>query len=320
MKLVLQFLLLAGLLWMPLSWADEKAMDFLKRMNHAAGNLNYDGIFVHIDGHTVDTLRVIHKAENNTVLERLYALNGNPREVIRDAENVWCFMPERKMGHAGIRSDKKTGFPGFMVNNLKDLAKNYILSPGDEERIANRQAASLKILPRDAYRYGYQLWGDIETGLLLKSALIDASSNVIEQYMFAFIDIGGEISDTELQPMTRMDKLEWSNDKSPPSNTPISESSWQFDSLPAGYHLVNVMRRSMPMSNNQIEHMVLSDGLAGVSVFIQQVETPSTDVSLDSMGAVHAYTRIVDGRLVTAIGEVPAAAVKMIGNSLAKKH
>ena len=66
--------------------------------------------------------------------------------------------------------------------------------------------------------------------------------------------------------------------------------------------------------------MVLSDGLAGVSVFIQQVETPSTDVSLDSMGAVHAYTRIVDGRLVTAIGEVPAAAVKMIGNSLAKKH
>ena len=122
MKSGFQFFLLVGLLWGSLSWADSKNMDFLKRMNHAAGNLNYDGVFLHINGNSVDTLRVIHKADNNTILERLYALNGNPREVIRDAEKVLCFMPERKMGHAGLRSGKKTGFPGFMVNNLEALS------------------------------------------------------------------------------------------------------------------------------------------------------------------------------------------------------
>ncbi|MGB5307567.1 MAG: MucB/RseB C-terminal domain-containing protein [Arenicellales bacterium] len=320
MKPGLQFFLLVGLLWGSLSWADSKNVDFLKRMNHAAGNLNYDGVFLHINGHSVDTLRVIHKADNNTILERLYALNGNPREVIRDAEKVLCFMPERKMGHAGLRSGKNTGFPGFMVNNLEALSNNYILTTGKVERIADRQATRLKILPRDDFRYGYELWGDSETGLLLKSVLIDVSSNVIEQYMFAFINIGGEISDSELQPMTSMDELEWHNDENPPSITPVSESAWQFASLPDGYQLVNVMQRFMPMSNSQIEHMVLSDGLAGVSVFIQQVDNPSSEVSLQSMGAVNAYTRVFDDRLVTVIGEVPAAAVKMIGDALEKRH
>ena len=138
--------------------------------------------------------------------------------------------------------------------------------------------------------------------------------------MFAFINFGGEISDSELQPMTSMDELEWHNDENPPSITPVSESAWKFGSLPDGYKLVNVMQRFMPMSNTQIEHMVLSDGLAGVSVFIQQADNPSSEVSLQSMGAVNAYTRVADDRLVTVIGEVPAAAVKMIGDALVKRH
>ena len=194
------------------------------------------------------------------------------------------------------------------------------MTTGKIERIADRQATRLKILPRDDFRYGYELWGDSETGLLLKSALIDVASNVIEQYMFAFINIGGHIDDSQLQPMTSMDELEWDNDKNPPSITPVSESMWQFSSLPDGYQLVNVMQRSMPMSNSQIEHMVLSDGLSGVSVFIQQADKTSPESSLQSMGAVNAYTRAYDNRLVTVIGEVPAAAVKMIGDALVRRN
>ena len=320
MKLAGRFLLFLSLFWTTYVQAGGQGMDFLKRMNQAASQLNYDGVFLHIDDQHVDTLRVIHKAENNTIMERLYALNGNPREVIRDAERVWCYMPERKMGHAGMRSDKQTGFPGFMVKNLESLADNYILSSGKIDRIADRHATRLKILPRDSFRYGYELWADQETGLLLKSVLIDEASNVVEQYMFAFIRIGGEIPDSDLLPMTSKDELEWHNDKKPPRNTPLSESAWQFTALPDGYHLVNIMQRSMPMDDSKLEHMVLSDGLAGVSVFIQKIENPSSDESLEKMGAVNAYTRILGDRLVTVIGEVPAAAVKMIGDALARKH
>ncbi len=320
MKLVGRFILLGGFLWITHGWAGDDSIALLKRMNHAASSLNFDGVFLHVDDHHLDTLRIIHKIQNGKVIERLYALNGNPREVIRDAERVWCFMPERKMGHAGLRSNKQSGFPGFMVKNLEGLKSNYILSTGNVDRIADRTAIRLKILPRDAYRYGYELWADQETGLLLKSVLIDHASNAIEQYMYAFINIDIEIPDSDLLPMTSKEELEWHNDKKPPKMMTVADSPWHFISLPSGYSLINIMQRSMPMDDKSLVHMVLSDGLAGVSVFIEKTENPAYETGIERMGAVNAYSRIIDEWQVTVIGEVPATAVEVIGQALALKH
>jgi len=319
MKLAGHLLIAFSLLWLSYAWADEQSLALLKRMNQAAGNLDFDGVFLHVNGNNIETLRVIRKIQNGKVLERLYSLNGNPREVIRDAERVWCFMPERKMGHVGMRADKQTGFPGFMASNLDKLTENYILSTGDFERVADRNAVHIQILPRDAYRYGYEMWADKETGLLLKSVLVDQQKNAIEQYMFAIVNIGLNIPDSDLQPMTSKDELEWHNDKKPPEMIPVGDSPWQFNSLPAGYDLINVLQRAMPMGEQQLEHMILSDGLAGVSVFIEKINKPS-DVSMEKMGAVNAYSRSVDGNLITVVGEVPAAVVKLIGEALTRKH
>jgi sigma-E factor negative regulatory protein RseB len=225
-------------------------------------------------------------------------------------------MPERNMGHVGMRADKQTGFPGFMASNLDKLTENYILSIGDFERIADRSAVRLQILPRDEYRYGYEMWADKETGLLLKSVLIDQQRNAIEQYMFAFVNIGVNIPDSDLQPMTSKGELEWHSDDKAPEMMSVDDSSWQFN----GYHLINVLQRAMPMGNQQLEHMILSDGLAGVSVFIEKSKNLPAEISMEKMGAVNAYVRTVDGNLVTVVGEVPATAVKVIGDALARKH
>jgi len=320
MKLAGRLLIVLSLLWLSHSWADEQSLALLKRMNQAASNLDFDGVFIHVNGNSIETLRVIRKIQNGKVLERLYSLNGNPREVIRDDERVWCFMPERKMGHVGMRADKQTGFPGFMASNLDRLTENYILSTGGIERVADRSAVRLQILPRDAYRYGYEMWADKETGLLLKSVLIDQQRNAIEQYMFALVNIGVNIPDSDLQPMTSKEELEWHSDDKAPEMMAVDDSSWQFSSLPAGYHLINVLQRAMPMGSQQLEHMILSDGLAGVSVFIEKSKNLPAEISMEKMGAVNAYVRAVDGNLVTVVGEVPAAAVKVIGDALARKH
>lgn len=320
MKLAVRLFIIATLLFMPYARADEASMVLLKRMNQAASNLDFDGIFLHINENGVDTLRVIRKVENGKVLERLYSLNGNPREVIRDAERVWCYMPERKMGHVGLRASKDTGFPGFMASNLEKLTENYILSSGDTQRVADRNAVRLQILPRDEYRYGYDMWADKQTGLLLKSVLIDQQKNAIEQYMFASVNIGVIIPDSDLQPMTSKDELDWHSDKKPPKMMPVEESSWQFSSLPVGYQLINILQRAMPMGDNQLEHIILSDGLAGVSVFIEKTNDLPSESILENMGAVNAYIRTVDGNLITVVGEVPAIAVKAIGEALVRKH
>jgi sigma-E factor negative regulatory protein RseB len=320
MKATLHFLLLVNLAMVPYAWAEDQSMDLLKKMNHAAISVNYDGVFVHVSDNHINTLRVIHKTQNGLVRERLYALNGIPREVIRDAEKVWCFMPEKKMGHAGLRSDKTTGFPGFMVKNLAGLSDYYLISSDGVDRIADRTVTRLQILPRDGFRYGYELWADEKTGLLLKSSLIDNAGNVIEQYMFAIIEIGGEIPDSALMPMTKKQELVWHSNKNPPVKTSISSSDWQFSALPNGYRLVNIIQRSMPMGTKRLEHIILSDGLAGISVFIEKITNPVSAAGLDKMGAVHSYTRVLDGHLITAIGEVPAAAIKAIGDALVHKQ
>ena len=299
--------------------ADQQSMDLLKRMSQAATSLNYDGVFIHVDKQRIDTLRVIHKIQNGSVHERLYALNGNPREVIRDAERVWCFMPESKMGHTGLRSDRQTGFPGFMVSNLEALSAHYQLSLGGIDRVADRTARQLKILPGDVYRYGYELWADQKTGLLLKSVLIDRQSNPVEQYMFASINIDIDIPDADLLPMTSKDELKWVDDKEPKMVT-VKDSPWYFSSLPAGYKLIKVMQRSMPMDHMEVQHMVISDGLAGVSVFIEKKKHPGTQSHHEQMGAVNAYTRVIDEWLVTVIGEVPVEAVQVIAENLLRKH
>ncbi len=318
MKIMTHLMLLGYLAVMPYAWADDQSMDLLKKMNLAANSINYDGVFLHIDDKHIHTQRVIHKIQNGNVRERLYALNGVPREVIRDAEKVLCFMPVKKMGHAGFRSDKNAGFPGFMVKNLDLLAKNYIITTGGVDRIADREVTRLQILPRDGFRYGYDLWADQETGLLLKSVLIDNTGKSIEQYMFAMIEIGGDIPDSALLPMTKVTALEWHDNEKPPVNTPIKNTHWQFSSMPNGYRLVSIFQRSLPMETNKAEHLILSDGLAGVSIFIEKIENPVPEVGFDQMGAVNSYSRVINDYLITAIGEVPAAAIKVIGDALVR--
>ena len=55
-------------------------------------------------------------------------------------------------------------------------------------------------MPRDEDRFGYRLWLDEETRLLLKSELIDAEGNALEIFQFNSIVIGDEVDPAALQP------------------------------------------------------------------------------------------------------------------------
>ena len=285
-------------------------------MSDAASNLDYDGVYVHINGSHVDSLRIVHKIKPGGVHERLYALNGIPREVIRDPERVWCFIPDKNMGVLGERPGKDSGFPGFMASNIEQLKNNYDLSVGSQGRIADRSATQVRIMPRDNLRYGYDLWADDDTGLLLKSRLVDQTGNAVEQYLFVLLNISKSISDAALSPMTPKSELVWHSEKKPARITAIKESDWEIAALPPGYKIIKMVHRWMPMEENAIEHMILSDGLGAVSVFIEAGDDGSIPVSLNSMGAVSAYTTGRDGWLITVIGEVPPDTVKKIGDSL----
>ena len=296
---------------------------WLMKINDAALNLNYHGIFVYAYDSRLESMRVIHQVDNGVVRERIYSLNDSPREIIRDAGQVWCYVPERKIGVHEFREASKQSFPNILPKRLDHLGNNYELTLGRVGRIAGRAAQQILILPLDDYRYGYALWSDKETGLLLKATLVDNDRNPIEQYMFTQVEIGTSIPDSALLPLTSKENLKWFGAESvgnEPKYSSVENPSWEVGSVPDGFEVSRQIKRMSPIRNQMMEHYVYTDGLAAVSVFIEMINDnnhPQIN-GMSRMGAVHAFGRAQDGYHITVVGEVPSATVDMIGMSVSR--
>lgn len=308
-----------------IAWGANEASYWLMKMRTATQALNYDGIFVYVYGGTIEAMRVVHQAKDGVMRERIYALNGAPREVIRDAERVWCYIPEKRIGVHEYRQASKIAFPRVVPGEIENLEKSYDLLLGKKERIADRSAQIVRVKPKDDMRYGYALWADEETGLILKEALLDTDSKPIEQYMFTKVTIGAEIPDQALQPMTPKKDLVWygtdgeTADKDTAEPTQTVKSQWNIGTVPEGFALSRTIKRMSPVRKRMMEHFVYSDGLAAVSVFIEKLDENADPITgINRMGAIHAFGKVVDGYQIAVVGEVPSKTVSVIGESVAR--
>ena len=300
----------------PARAADPEAL--LVRMNKAAQSLDYQGVFVYQRGNHLQNLRIVHKVNNGHVRERLESLNGAPREVIRTEQEVRCYLPDENAVMIEHRRADSRNFPSLLPASLNTLHEHYVIQLGKDGRVAGREAQSVRIQPKDAYRYGYQLWADAASGLLLKATLQDGHGAPVEQYMFAQVTIGGPIPDSELSPRHPNKGMVTRRVQDPPA--PPRENRWAPQQLPSGFALTARMMHALPAHPYPVEHLVYSDGLAVVSVFVEPVNGASKAFELKGltkMGAVHVFGKIVENHQVTVVGEVPAVTVNMIGNSVA---
>jgi sigma-E factor negative regulatory protein RseB len=174
------------------------------------------------------------------------------------------------------------------------------------------------IRPKDDYRYGYRLWLDDAFELLLRSELLNAEGKAIEQIMFTDIHVLESIDDARLKPNISGKEYRWLIDDEGRHDSSSSDMpGWQAENVPGGFVLKqNVMQR-LPEHKGMVNHLLYSDGLASVSVYIEPLPE-NIDVlrGASQMGAVNAFGRVVDDYHVTAVGEVPAATVELISSSL----
>ncbi|MBE9516612.1 MAG: MucB/RseB C-terminal domain-containing protein [Proteobacteria bacterium] len=293
--------------------ATDAAHDWLMKMSQAAQDLNYRGHFVYQHNGQMEAMQIIHRSSNGAVQERLLSLNGSPREIIRNQQGVWCYLPDEKSIVVSHRNKAEKNFPALIPMRLDQLDPYYRFKMGRKERVSGRLTQKVLIAPRDKYRYGYRLWADTATGLLLKADLVDARGAVLEQFMFTDISIGGDIPKSELRATVDTTGLVMHKPKSDPS--PISGSrKWQFRGLPKGFKQVSYQQRMKPMSDHSMTHIVLSDGLAAISVFIEPFDAKIA-ASHNSMGAVNVWRAQLYGNQITAVGEVPAITVKKIAKA-----
>ncbi len=320
-----RFFLLFGLVLGAPVLASEEATTWLMKMNDAARMLNYDGVFVYVHGANVEVMRVVHRSDGGSARERIYSLNGVPREIIRDANQVWCYIPDKRIGVHEYRQTSHQNFPHILPNQINELGRNYHISLDQQGRVADRTVQRVLVQPKDDYRYGYDLWIDRETGLLLEAVLLDTDALPIERYMFTNITIDQDIPDSALTPLTAKQDLVWFGaDKPGTANLPVpplEPGDWEVQQVPAGFTLSKRMKRMSPMRKRVTEHLVYSDGLAAVSVFIDRLPDPEEGQinGLSRMGAIHAFGKILDGYQVTVVGEVPAKTVNLIGMSVIRR-
>ncbi len=291
----------------PLSW--------LGRISSAGQRLNYVGTFVYQSGGQVETSRIAHRVDARGEYERLEVLDGSPREIIRRGSEVHCVLPDERtviIDEAGGRR----AFPVRLPASLSGLAESYRIRKGEVGRVAGYEAQALVLEPKDDLRYGHTLWAEMQSGLLLKARMVDEKGGLIEQFSFSEVRIGGEV-EAELLASRFEPGDGWRVVNARGSDMPIGEAGWGLAEPLPGYTLSSVMRRPLGRDRGQAMHMVFTDGLATISVFIEPVGDGSAiGLGPVSSGAINIYKRTVDGHLVTTLGEAPERAVRRIGDNI----
>ncbi|HEV2267815.1 MAG TPA: MucB/RseB C-terminal domain-containing protein [Steroidobacteraceae bacterium] len=300
--------------------ADEPAK-WLERMNHALTTLNYDGTFAHWEGGKVEMLRIIHRVADGTVSERLVSLDGSGREFIRTGASLTCYLPDKHVVLVESTPAKVSLLSGFPAIDAQ-TARFYDIKEVARMRFNRRSTHLITVMPRDQYRYGYRLWIDDSTAMPLKTQLCDANGNVIEQVVFANLKVRSHIPDSAFRPSISTTGFQWlRNDSGPLKETvaPGGSVVWNADHLPPGFHMTVRAAQTMPGSPGPVDHLVFTDGLASVSVFVEtHVQTTSGQAVLESarVGSSYAFSTVVDGHKVTAVGEVPPQTVRFIADSV----
>ena len=293
-----------------------KAEQLLNAMADATRKLDYDGIFIYRRDHHMDTMRLIHKVDGDGEKERLVSLSGHPREVIRDRQTVTCIFPENRVLMVEKSRNQELISRQF-PESLEQLAALYKFSVLDEDRIAGRDAWVVDIRPIDGYRYGYRLWIDKENKLLLKSDLQNSDGETLEQILFTKLDVVRNIPDSLLQPSVSGSgyaRIQTSETMPDSVKKPVP---WQIRWMPNGFKMRNYEQQSMSEERQLVDHMVYSDGLAMVSVFIEKSRQPTRFIPGPmKKGALNAYARLANGYQVTAVGEVPQSTVQRMAISV----
>ncbi|MEO8064383.1 MAG: MucB/RseB C-terminal domain-containing protein [Pseudomonadota bacterium] len=289
--------------------------EWLERMNHALTTRNYIGVFTHNHGGRVETLRIIHRVRGGDVSERLLSLDGPGREFIREGNELTCYFPDRREVLVERRAPD-----GPLLGALPSLDQGdalvYEIRGGERERLLGRTTRVVALHPRDEYRYGYRLWIDEQTSMPLKTQLCDHSGQVIEQIVFSNIDLPERIPDSMFKPQMDASTYTWLRAERQVAST-VPPALWEAMRLPPGFRMATRSAQAMPGSSEPVAHLVYTDGIASVSVFVEARPANSAGAEGPArVGSSSAYSTVVDGHQITAVGEVPPSTVELIAKQV----
>lgn len=288
--------------------AQEEAATLLQFMSAALRGRDYQGSFIYEHNGQIDALRLFHEG-GPYERERLVSLSGTRSEVSREGDLITCLQA----GMPTLLFPNRSGarlLPLVPDASGRAFAKLYALGLGGEDRVAGYRARIVDLVPRDAYRYGYRLWLEADSKLLLRSAVIDSNRRVLEQFMFVALDIGTKPKAGDLAPSAAAGL------GAAPEEVPLrSAPRWRVTDPPTGFAYVGAHRTAQ--APTQVEHYTYSDGVANVSVYVEprDPKEPAGPDSASTRGVLNIYSHSEEDRRVVVVGDVPRATVQRMARS-----
>lgn len=300
---LLRWLLLVGSLEAAQCQADEVSA-WLDRMGTSLREQNYQGTFTYMRGSQLETINIVHQYNEGEEHERLIALNGAAREVVRDDGEVICYHADK--ADADLDHNVPLGpFSAAFNEKLTNYQQLYRVTLHGTDRIAGRTAVKLQILPIHNDRYGYQLWLDQETGLLLRSHLMD-HNRVLELFQFATIEFGDAVVSAEVA--SRLSEDAFSHRLTPDTaKVGVVRPDWRATWLPDGFRPTRAMD----------DRLHFTDGLATLSIFVERSTGHEPEMTTHLGGTSVIVRRLKSQPVqITVVGEIPLDTAKRIAESV----
>lgn len=291
----------------------------LEKAAQAAHKLNYKGMFVYQAGQNFSSFQIMHTNYSSGEAARVVVLDGAPREVLRHGNDAVIYQSKSEK----VTIEKRrvqSSFPAILPPLSDNLKASYQIRQMGQERVGGHDGVNIYLEPRDKLRYGYHFCVDRQSGLLLKSVMMNERNEVIEQISFSQLALIDNPDMDWFHPSAGMGKVYVMQPDSAVAPSGGEEDDWIIGQLPLGFRKVEQMRRNVPGKAAMVNHLVFSDGLASISLFIEPLDKGAQPrMGHFAQGATNLFANAVEGRQLTVVGEVPEATVRQIASVVSFK-
>ena len=293
----------------------DDAMQWLSRAAHAARQLDYTGTIVYQIGPRVESSRITHLFDDGHEFSKLVNLDGPAREVVRSDGEVRCYYPDAKLMRIEPGSFRDV-FPAILPEQQQSLSRYYDFRVLGEDRVGGRPVQVVVFEPRDGLRYGHRFWSDAKTGLLLKARVVNDRGEGVEQFAFSDLALNAPIDHSMVEPSWSTVPPDWQVQKNIASDVVQQDTGWVVTRVPPGFAKIVEGYRKLRGRRDPVAHLVFSDGLVSISVFVEPLVASSSPAGFLRQGGLNVYSLRRDDHLITVMGETPGATVRQIAHSV----
>lgn len=302
---------MAALLIAPQLYAEDGGR-WLERMAEAVQEQSYHGSYVYERTGVFTTQDIWRQVDDGGARERLLQTAGRPQEWLRQDGQLVCTTS------SDLKRSRSPGRTSPPMIDSEQLADFYSMKVYGETRIAKRPVTVVAVQPKDGFRYAHELYIDNETGLMLKSLLVDEQRELLERFQFAAISFDEPAYKAGLEPSSSC--LEVAITEIPvDADMPFWEPAW----LPPGFTLSHREVQTLRDSDALVTSQIYSDGLASFTLFVEPLGRDSLAEDLRAqLGPTVAVSRrlLTDDALflATVVGEVPVRTAERIADALSE--